>query len=233
MPDPWEHSAGSSSKGVAIDHRLTLLLERAVAGDSAATNEILPMVYDELRRMAAAQMVHERSGQTLQPTALVHEVYLRLFPGGGAGGDRFLGGDPGREAPAGDGVTVAGSSRGYFFGAAAQAMRRILVERARARGRIRHGAGRVRFDIADADVAADAGLTNEPEDDSILAIDELLDRLAAQDPVKAQVVMLRYFTGLTLEQTAATLGLSFAEVRTRWAQSRAWMHRELERMERE
>ncbi|MFO0875310.1 MAG: ECF-type sigma factor [Phycisphaerales bacterium] len=232
MPDPRDHSAGSPPKGIAADHRLTLLLERAVAGDAAATNEILPIVYDELRSMAAAYMSRERSGQTLQPTALVHEAYLRLFRVGDPGEDKFLGRDPGHEAPGGDGAIVARTTRAYFFGAAAQAMRRILVERARARGRIRHGAGRIRFDIADADVAADAGLAAEPEDDSILAIDELLDRLAAQDPVKSQVVMLRYFTGLTLEQTADTLGLSFAEVRTRWAQSRAWMHRELAQMER-
>lgn len=215
MPDRTDHSAEPAPGGAAPDPRLTLLLERAAAGDVAATNEILPVVYDELRRMASAHMSHERKGQTLQPTALVHEAYLRLF------GNQAPGDEP-----------LAWTSRGHFFGAAALAMRRILVERARARGRIRHGGGRIRFDLADADVA-DAGLAVEAEDDSILAIDDLLDRLAAQDPTKAQVVMLRYFTGLTLEQTAAALGLSFAEVRTRWAQSRAWMHRELDRRERE
>lgn len=185
--------------------RTTHLIERARAGDSSANAELLSVVYDELRRMARSEMGRERPGNTLQPTALVHEAYLRLL---------------------GDGE-MQWNSRAHFFGAAAQAMRRILVERARSRGRLKRGGDRARADL-DNDFEI-AGLASEPQDDTLIDIDEVLKKLEVFDQQKANVVMLRYFAGLTLEQTAAALDISFATVRAEWALARAWMHRELAR----
>lgn len=193
-------SPAKGSPGVAST---TQLLERAAMGSAQAADELLSVVYDELRRIAASQMARERAGQTLQPTALVHEAYLRLI---GAGEIRW-------------------NSRGHFFSAAAEAMRRILVDRARSKGRIKRGGGRLRIDVdqgLDALQALDASV-----DEELLEIDGALSRLQRHDPEIATIVKLRFFTGLTIEETAAALDISFANVRSGWHYARAWMHREL------
>jgi RNA polymerase sigma factor (TIGR02999 family) len=162
--------------------------------------EILPLVYDELRRLAAQRMARESPGQTLQATALVHEAYLRL-----------VGTDP--EKP--------WDGRGHFFAAAAEAMRRILVEAARRRHRLKRGGRRARVDLDAAQPAA-------PEtDDDLLALDEALEKLAAKDPAKAQLVQLRVFAGLTLAEAAEVLGLSGSTADRYWAYARAWLRVEI------
>ena len=169
-------------------------------GDRQAAGELLPLVYDELRRLAGARLAREAPGQTLQPTALVHEAYLRL-----------VGGDPGK----------AFDGRGHFFAAAAEAMRRILIDRARDRGRLKRGGGRrrVRLDL-------DA-LLAEPPGDDLLALDEALTALAAEDPGAAALVQLRVFAGLTLADAAGILGLSTATADRYWAYARAWLRVEI------
>jgi len=159
--------------------------------------ELLPQVYEELRRLARARLAREPAGMTLQPTALVHEAYLRL---------------------AGDGSKQRWDRRGHFFAAAAIAMRRILVERARHYRRIKHGGTQQRVDL-DFDSPAYA-----PALADVLAIDQALTRLEQLDPPKAQVVLLRYFAGLTIEETAAAMDLSPATVKNEWAFARAWLH---------
>jgi RNA polymerase sigma factor (TIGR02999 family) len=162
--------------------------------------ELLPLVYDELRRLAAQRMAREAPGQTLQATALVHEAYLRL-----------VGVDPDRPW----------DGRGHFFAAAAEAMRRILVESARRRGRLKRGGHRGRVDLDAAQPAA-------PEtDDDLLALDEALEKLAAKDPVKAQLVQLRVFAGLTLAEAAEILDLSTSTADRYWAYARAWLRVEI------
>ena len=179
---------------------VTQLLDAAAAGDSTAAAELLPLVYDELRKLAAARMAEERPGQTLQATALVHEAYLRLV-------------GPGDEA--------RWDNRRHFFAAAAEAMRRILVDRARRKESRKHGGGRDRRDL-DADALA------APEPDlELLALDAALGRLAEQDPVKARLVELRYFAGLTGDQAAAVLGISPSAADRLWVFTRAWLRREL------
>lgn len=182
---------------------VTQLLAMAAQGDSRATDELLPVVYQELRRMARAQLGNEKPGQTLQPTALVHEAYMRLV---------------------GDGE-VSWNSRGHFFGAAAQAMRRILVERARHRRRQKHGGGARRVELDDQVFSV------EPEVDVMIALDDVLEKLTAYDKQKAQIVMLRFFAGLTIEQTAEALNLTAWTVKSEWTYARAWMHREIARSE--
>ncbi len=184
-------------------NHVTMLLARIHEGDSRAAGELLPVVYDELRRLAKSRLAKERGPQTLDPTALVHEAYLRLV----GDGDASWGG------------------RGHFFGAAAIAMRRILVERARARNRIKRGGGAARVELTE------HALVSEPPSDELLALDEALDRLSAMDVRKSQVVMLRYFAGLGVEETASALGVSEATVKNDWAFARAWLHRELSRGE--
>lgn len=184
---------------VRSPHEVTLLLNAAGAGDPKASAELLPLVYEELRRLARARLGAEAPGQTLQPTALVHEAYIRLV------GD----------------VDLQWNSRGHFFGAAALAMRRILVERARHRKRMKHGGGRRRVELRE-----DA-MVSEPAPDDLLALDDALDKLAALDERKSRVVMLRYFAGLSIEETAAALEVSPATVKADWAFSRAWLHRAL------
>ena len=164
---------------------------------SGSSAELLPQVYDELRRLARARLAREPDGLTLQPTALVHEAYLRL---------------------AGDGTDRRWDRRGHFFAAAAIAMRRILVERARHYRRIKHGGGQQRVEL-DFDSPALA-----PSLPDVLAIDEALTRLEQIDRPKAQIVLLRYFAGLTVEETAAALELSPATVKNEWAFARAWLH---------
>jgi RNA polymerase sigma factor (TIGR02999 family) len=175
---------------------LTQLLDAAAAGDPRASEDLLPLVYDELRKLAARQLAAEKPGQTLQATALVHEAYLRL-----------VGGDPGQPW----------NGRGHFFGAAAEAMRRILVDAARRKGRVKHGGGRRRVDPAALEAAPAPG-------DDVLAVSDALDRLAAEDPAKAELVKLRYFAGLTLEEAAACQGISLATAKRRWAVARAWLY---------
>src|SRR5436305_952810 len=175
---------------------VTHILAAAEAGDPKAAAELLPLVYDELRKLAAVRLAEEKPGQTLQPTALVHEAYLRLA--GGAQPQDWNG-------------------RGHFFAAAAEAMRRILVEAARRKGRDRHGGGRKRVDLDPA--AAPAPQT----DDDLLALDEALTRLAATDPAAARLVELRYFAGLTMPQAAEALGVPLRTAERNWAYARAWL----------
>ena len=176
---------------------LTRILERAQAGDATAAEELLPLVYDELRRLAAVKMANEAPGQTLQPTALVHEAWLRL------GGDQ----------------QPHWQNRAHFFAAAGEAMRRILIEKARRRQRARHGGGHERVDLDEIEIAA-------PEDDErLLAVHEALDRLAQEDPVKAHVVKLRFFVGLSDREVAEALGVTERTVERHWAYAKVWLLR--------
>jgi RNA polymerase sigma factor (TIGR02999 family) len=172
-------------------------------GGPGSSRELLPEVYDELRKLARARLARERDGgeaHTLQPTALVHEAYLRI---------------------AGDQQNQQWDRRGHFFAAAALAMRRILVERARHYQRLRHGSGEQRVDL-DSRIAADSENVTD-----LVALDEALTRLEATDPRKAQIVTLRYFAGLSIEETAAALDLSPATVKNEWKFARAWLYRAL------
>ncbi len=178
---------------------VTRILEAVHRGDAHAAEDILPLVYEELRKLAAARMAREAPGQTLQATALVHEAWLRLV----GSGDRQWNG------------------RGHFFGAAAEAMRRILVERARKRARVRHGGEWER-------VALDhVTMATEDSDDTILAIHDALEKLAAGSPQKAEVVKLRYFGGLEHAEIAEVLGVSEPTVHRYWAYARSWLYAEL------
>lgn len=179
---------------------VTRILAAFEAGDPNAAGELLPLVYDELRKLAAARLAEEKPGQTLQPTALVHEAYVRL-----------VGGDQPQDW----------NGRGHFFAAAAEAMRRILVEAARRKRRLRHGGGLIRREL---DEVSPAG--PEPDDD-LLALDEALSRLAEKDPTKAELVKLRHFAGLTVDEAAAALGISPATADRYWAYARAWLHADL------
>ena len=180
---------------------VTRLLDAAAAGDRRAAADLLPLVYDELRKLAAVRMAAESPDQTLQPTALVHEAYLRLI--GPTDDHRW-------------------ENRGHFFAAAAEAMRRILVDAARLKAAVRHGGGLGRLEL-DPDLAA----APEPRED-LIALDGALDRLAAEDPLKAELVKLRYFAGLTLPAAAAALGLSERTAGRHWAFARAWLRRAIE-----
>ncbi len=194
------------AKGAPLDERrdITTLLTAIGDGDSRASAELLPMVYDELRRTARALMDRERgrgAGHTLQPTALVHEAYLRVV---------------------GDGE-VSWANRRHFFAAAAQAMRRILVERARRYKAVKHGGGRERDAFHD-----DIQFEESNDQVDIIALDDALERLAERDARKAEVVNLRYFAGLTIEETAAAMELSPATVKSEWSYARLWLFRELD-----
>ena len=179
---------------------VTRILESVAPGDSKAAEELLPLVYEELRHLAAAKMANEAPGQTLQPTALVHEAWLRLV---GTGPQDW-------------------NSRGHFFGAAAEAMRRILIERARKRGRARHGGGLVRLERSQLDVAITT------DDDLLLQVDEALEKLALEAPDKAQLVKLRFFAGLSIAEAAEALGIAPATAKRHWAFARAWLYTELQ-----
>ncbi|MGH7135537.1 MAG: ECF-type sigma factor [Pirellulales bacterium] len=181
---------------------VTRILSAIEQGDPHAAKQLLPLVYDELRKLATQKLTQEAPGQTLQATALVHEAYLRL-------------------------VDVEKSqhwnSRGHFFAAAAEAMRRILVERARHKRTLKAGGDRRRIAVADFDPAMPA------EDEELLALDEALEKLQGQDPRKAEVVKLRFFAGLTIEQTAQALGISTSTADNDWAYARCWLRLEIER----
>jgi RNA polymerase sigma factor (TIGR02999 family) len=177
---------------------VTRILGAIEDGDPQAAEQLLPLVYDELRKLAAQRMAEERPGQTLQPTALVHEAYLRLL---GTSGDHSH-----------------WNSRGHFFAAAAEAMRRILIDSARRKRRVKHGGDRQRIDL---DQNCSVG---EIVSDDLLAIDEALAKLAAEAPSKAELVKLRYFAGLTLEQAADVLQISLATAKRHWIYARAWLY---------
>jgi RNA polymerase sigma factor (TIGR02999 family) len=181
---------------------VTRLLEAADRGDKQAAADLLPLVYDELRKLAAARLAYEKPGQTLDATALVHEAYLRLLV------------SPGREAG-----EVRFDNRGHFFAAAAEAIRRILVEQARRRLTAKRGGERRRQDIDPDQVAAPA------PDEELLALHEALDRFAETHPEKVELVKLRYFAGLTADQAAAALNISPSTADRQWAYARAWLRR--------
>jgi RNA polymerase sigma factor (TIGR02999 family) len=183
---------------------VTRILNAMGDGDSKAAEELLPLVYNELRRLASHKMANETAGQTLQPTALVHEAWLRLV---------------GSENPQFEG-------RGHFFAAAAEAMRRILIDRARQKLSLKRGAGveQVSLDKIDVAVAAD--------DDTLLALDEAMSKLSQEDPDSAGFIKLRFFAGLTNAEAAQALGIPERTARRHWSFARAWLHRELQRSSR-
>jgi len=178
---------------------VTQILAAIQKGDPKAADELLPLVYQELRKLAAAKMANESPNQTLQPTALVHEAWLRLT---------------GNE-------NVKWDGRAHFFGAAAEAMRRILIDNARRKKAVRHGGDQQRVDIAEVEIAATT------KDDELLAINEALEKFTAFDKQKAELVKLRYFGGLTLEEAAEVLGISAPTAKRWWAYSRAWLFQHL------
>jgi len=182
---------------------VTRILEAAQSGDPTAADQLLPLVYEELRRLAAHKMDNEAAGQTLQPTALVHEAWLRLV---------------GNENRKWDG-------RAHFFAAAAEAMRRILIDRARRKRAIRHGGDRQRVDIQEVDLAS------PDSDDQLLALSDALDKLTVQHKAEAELVKLRYFVGLTNDEAAQVLGISPRTAKYYWTHARAWLFRQIERPE--
>jgi RNA polymerase sigma factor (TIGR02999 family) len=177
---------------------VTQILAAIQRGEEKAADELLPLVYEELRRLAAARMALERPGQTLQPTALVHEAWLRLV------------GDESRKW----------NDRTHFFAAAAEAMRRILVDNARRKCTARHGGGQQRVELADIAAAV-------PNDDQLLAVSDALEKFAAQDKQMAELVKLRYFVGMTLAEAAQALGISEGTAKRHWAYARAWLYEEI------
>jgi RNA polymerase sigma factor (TIGR02999 family) len=181
---------------------VTQILNAIEAGNARAAEELLPVVYEELRKLATQKLAHENPGQTLQATALVHEAYLRLVGGTD-------------ERP--------WNSRGHFFAAAAEAMRRILIENARRKRSDKAGGGWQRHDLIDAELAVDTS------SEDLFAVDEALSRFAAEHSRAAQLVHLRFFLGLTLEEAAAHLGLQTRTAYRDWAYARAWLRRELDR----
>ena len=191
----WWLTIGKASPTLRGMSDVTQLLNAIDAGDPQAADQLLPLVYEELRKLAAARMAREKPGQTLQATALVHEAWLRL-----------AGAEPQRW-----------DNRRHFFAAAAESMRRILVEKARRRLRVRHGGGLERVDLDDVEIASDV------REDQLVAMDEALARLEREDPKKAEVVKLRYFVGMTNRETAEAMGLSEATVERHWAFAKAWL----------
>jgi RNA polymerase sigma factor (TIGR02999 family) len=181
-------------------HDVTQILSRIESGDPTAAEQLLPLVYEELRKLAAQRLTHEKPGQTLQATALVHEAYLRLVVGADA---------------------QHWNSRGHFFAAAAEAMRRILIEQARRKQAARHGGGHQRVDLVDADCVIDEG------DMEILSLDAALTKLAAARPQAAEFVKLRFFAGLSVDQAATAMGVSPRTARRLWTYGRAWLRREI------
>jgi RNA polymerase sigma factor (TIGR02999 family) len=181
---------------------VTRILEAIERGDRQSVNELLPLVYDELRMLAAQRLTNEKPGQTLSATALVHEAYLRLVGPANAQG---------------------WASRGHFFAAAAEAMRRILINRARDKNRQKRGGGARRIDLDQIEAAL------ETDDDELLALDEALEGLAAEDKLAAELVKLRFFAGLTLRETAEAMGLSLRTAERQWAYAQAWLYARMRR----
>ena len=179
---------------------ITLMLHAVERGEKQSSEDLLPMIYEELRRLAAARMAHEAAGHTLQPTALVHEAWLRLV----RDGDRNW------------------RSRAYFFAAAAEAMRRILVEHARRKARLKHGGGQERFNVADLNPA------QSTPDEKILLLNDALEQLELEHPERARVVVLKYFSGLTNKEVAETLGMSERTVDRHWVCAKVWLVRKIE-----
>jgi len=184
---------------MSAPEHITEILEAIGAGDRKAASELLPLVYEDLRRLAAARIARESPGQTIQATALVHEAWLRV-----AGTNKTL-----------------WNSRGHFFGAAAEAMRRILLERARKKARVRHGGRLQRVDLDHVTVAT------KDSNDTIVAINDALEKLAAESTQKAEIVKLRYFGGLEHAEIAEVLGISEPTVRRHWSYARSWLYAEL------
>jgi len=180
-------------------NNVTQILQAVQQGDPKAAQELLPLVYEELRKLAAAKMAREAAGQTLQPTALVHEAWLRLV------GDQ----------------DKLWEGRAHFFAAAAEAMRRILIDRARRRHAVRHGGEQQRVDFEELDLACAI------PDDQLLAVDEALDKLSSQHPRQAELVKLRYFVGMTMHEAAQVLGISADTAKDDSAHARAWLFREI------
>jgi len=178
---------------------VTRILTAIERGDARSTDELLPLVYNELRRMAAHKMAAEAAGHTLQPTALVHEAWIRLV----------------------DSPNQSWQNCAHFFGAAAEAMRRILIARARRKGRQRRGSGAVHLDVDELEIASPA------TDDQLLALNDALDRFAALEPQQAELVKLRYFVGMKLEEAAEVLGISESTAKRWWAYARAWLFEEV------
>src|SRR5262245_50491514 len=176
---------------------VTQILSRIQSGDPAATEQLLPLIYDELKRLAAQRLAQEKPGQTLQATALVHEAYLRLVDGNKA---------------------QQWNSRGHFFAAAAEAIRRILIENARSKKRLKRGGNRPRVDLDE------SCLVSEGPSDDVLALNDALERLAIESPAKAELVKLRYFAGLTNEEAATAMNVSVATAQRYWAYSIAWLY---------
>jgi RNA polymerase sigma factor (TIGR02999 family) len=183
---------------------VTRILERVQQGEGQAAEELLPLVYDELRRLAAQKMSGEAPGQTLQPTALVHEAWLRMV---GSQEHRWEG-------------------RKHFLVTAAEAMRRILIDKARRKRALKRGAGAERIDLDQVEVASQAG------DATLLVVDEALENLAAEDPSAAELVKLRFFVGLSVEEAAGALGISERSAKRYWAFARAWLYREIQTRQR-
>jgi RNA polymerase sigma factor (TIGR02999 family) len=186
-------------------NEVTLILSAIEQGEPHAAEQLLPLVYNELRRLAALKLAQEKPGQTLQATALVHEAYIRLVASGDASAPREQRWD----------------SRGHFFAAAAEAMRRILVDRAREKGRQKRGGGLKKLNVDAVDLVSTA------TPDQLLAIDDALAKLASNDPAAARLVELRYFAGLTVEEAGKAIGISSATAYRHWNYARAWLHSEL------
>ena len=180
---------------------VTSILEAVADGDPAAADQLLPLVYDELRKLAASKMAREAPNQTLQPTALVHEAWLRLV---GADNPKF-------------------ANRAHFFAAAAEAIRRILIDKARRKRAIRHGAGKEHVELDEMEIAAPGN------DDEILEVDDALDKLALQNSAEAELVKLRYFVGMTLEEAAQAMNISARTADNYWAHAKAWLFTEIKR----
>jgi len=195
---------------------VTRILAQIESGDPAAAAQLLPLVYDELRKLAAAKLAHEKPGQTLQATALVHEAYLRLV---GAPTERKLSAGDVGAAVADNPSPAEWDHRGHFFAAAAEAMRRILIDQARRKKSGKRGGQRQREELPD--IAA----PDETDQHDLLALDNALTRLADCDPLSAELVKLRYFAGLTMEEAAKALGVSSRTAYYTWAYARSWLHR--------
>jgi len=197
VPEPCRCIKGAYN--VSETNQITQVLQAIGRSESGAAEELLPLVYDDLRRLAMARMANEAAGQTLQPTALVHEAWLRLV----ADGERTW------------------QNRAHFFGAAAEAMRRILIEKARRKSRLKHGGGQARFNIEDLELA------DSTPDDKVLLINEALESLEAQDPEAARIVVLKFFGGLSRQEVAESLNVSERMVDRHWAYAKAWLWRQI------